>query len=343
MKYFAVIDCGTTNSRIYLLNNNFEIINKGNKKIGVRDTAISGSKVKLKQGLKELFFKTIKDAGLEIKDIEFAITSGMITSEIGLLEVPHLWAPVGISDLAKNLKIVNDPEIFPLDIPLIFIRGIKNYFPKEATYRDIRKIDFLRGEEAQVSGLLSLNPEIPLPFIVIVLSSHTKYIFISEEKKISGCLTTLSGQIYEAIKKHTSIGKSIIETTQKSNNFFNTDLIDTAYNVVQNVGFLRSLIMPRFMEVLLNTEWYERDLFINAAIVAEDLKVMNDFSLFGFYSENNYFVLIGQKQRCEILNHMLKFYYGTGSNTLIIDEKEDIDRLSIEGAISIAREAGYFQ
>ena len=201
MEYFAVIDCGTTNSRIYLLNNDFEIINKGNEKVGVLDTAISGSKEKLKHGLKVLFSKIIGDAGLAVKDIKFAITSGMITSEIGLLEIPHLWAPVGISDLAKNLKIVQDPKIFPLDLPLIFIRGIKNYYSEEANYKDVRKMDFLRGEEAQIAGLLSLKPEIKLPTVVTVLSSHTKYIFINEEKKISGCLTTLSGQIYEAIKK----------------------------------------------------------------------------------------------------------------------------------------------
>lgn len=342
MEYFAIIDCGTTNSRIYLLNNKFEIINKGNEKIGVRDTAISGSKEKLKQGLKELFSRIIEEAGLNIKEIKFAITSGMITSEIGLLEIPHLWAPAGVSDLAKNLKIVQDPKIFPLDIPLIFIRGVKNDYPKEATYKDIRIMDFLRGEEAQIAGLLSLKPEINLPAVVIVLSSHTKYIFINKEKEISGCLTTLSGQIYEAIKKETNIGKSIIGSTPISNNYFNPDLIKTAYDVVQSVGFLRSLMMPRFMEVLLSTEWYERDLFINSAITAEDLKVMSDFSLFKFSPQNSHFVLIGHKQRCEILKFMLEFYYGIEDEIEIIYSKEDIERLSIEGGISIAREAGYF-
>lgn len=343
MKYFAVIDCGTTNSRIYLLNDNFEIINKGFKKIGVRETAISGSNELLKQGLKEVFRKTVEDAGLEIKDIRFAITSGMITSEIGLIEIPHLWAPVGICDLAKNIKVVHDLEVFPLDVPLIFIRGIKNYFPENATYKDIRKIDFLRGEETQMAGLLSLYPNFPLPFIVIILSSHTKYVFVTEDKKISGCLTTLSGQVYEALKKQTSVGKSIIGTGKKANNYFDTNIIDTAYDVIQNVGFLRSLIMPRFMEVLLNTEWYERELFINSAITTEDLKVVNDFSLFNFSLINSYFILVGHKQRCEIFNYMLKKYFGVKTKIKMIYEEKDIEKLSIEGAIFIARQAGYFK
>lgn len=341
--HFIIIDCGTTNSRIYLLNDNFEVINKGFKKVGVRNAAINGSNEVLKQGLKDVFRKTVEDAGLEIKDIKFAIASGMITSEIGLIEIPHLRAPVGICDLAKNIKVILDLDVFPLDVPLIFIRGIKNYFPKDATYKDIRKIDFLRGEETQIAGLLSLYPDFSLPFIVIILSSHTKYIFVTEAKKISGCLTTLSGQIYEALKKQTNIGKSIIGTKKKNDDYFDTSIIDTAYDVVQNVGFLRSLIMPRFMEVLLNTKWYERELFVNSAITAEDLKVVNDFTLLHFSLSNSNFILVGHKNRCEILNYMLKEYCGVKNKIKMIYKKGDINKLSIEGAISIAKKAGYFK
>ncbi|MBA7531078.1 hypothetical protein ES705_23289 [subsurface metagenome] len=341
--HFAIIDCGTTNSRIYLLNDNYNVINKGSKKVGVRDTAINGTNEILKQGLKEIFEKILKNAGLEINEIKFAITSGMITSEIGLIEISHLWAPAGVYDLAKNIKVVHDLDVFPLDVPLIFIRGIKNYFPKNATYKDIRKIDFMRGEETQIAGLLSLYPDFPPPFIVIILSSHTKYIFVTENRKISGCLTTLSGQIYEALKKQTNVGKSIVGTGEKDNNYLDTNILDIAYDVIKNVGFLRSLIMPRFMEVLLKTKWYERELFVNSAITAEDLKVVNDFKLLNFSLSNSNFILVGHKNRCEILNYMLKEYCGAKNKIKMIYKKEDVDKLVIEGAISIAEKAGYFK
>jgi len=341
--HFAIIDCGTTNSRIYLLNDNYNVINKGSKKVGVRDTAINGTNEILKQGLKEIFEKILKNAGLEINEIKFAITSGMITSEIGLIEIPHLWAPAGVYDLAKNIKVVHDPDVFPIDVPLIFIRGIKNYFPKNATYKDIRKIDFMRGEETQIAGLLSLYPDFPPPFIVIILSSHTKYIFVTENRKISGCLTTLSGQIYEALKKQTNVGKSIVGTGEKDNNYLDTNILDIAYDVIKNVGFLRSLIMPRFMEVLLKTKWYERELFVNSAITAEDLKVVNDFKLLNFSLSNSNFILVGHKNRCEILNYMLKEYCGAKNKIKMIYKKEDVDKLVIEGAISITEKAGYFK
>jgi 2-dehydro-3-deoxygalactonokinase len=345
MEYFAVIDCGTTNSRVYLLNKNKQMIAKGNRKVGVRDTALTGSRETLKVGLKELVEETVFSAGLSIKDISFAITSGMITSEIGLLEIPHLWAPVSIDDLASNMKIVQDPKIFPLDIPLYFIRGIKNYFPENTTYKDIRKIDFMRGEETQVAGLLNTYPDIELPVIIIILSSHTKYIYINKDKQICGSLTTLSGQIYEAIKKETSIGKSIQEIDEnnegKNNDYFNEAIINIAYNSVINSGFLRTLMMPRFMEVLLKTTWYERGLFVNASISTEDLKVIEDFPMMGFSLENPYFFLVGNQKRCKLLEYLLNRYINTKKRINLFYDKDKIDQLSIDGAIEISKRSGY--
>ena len=55
--------------------------------------------------------------------------------------------------MAEGVTYVNDREIFPLEMPILFIRGIKNAYPDEATYRQIRRIDFMRGEETQIAGL----------------------------------------------------------------------------------------------------------------------------------------------------------------------------------------------
>jgi 2-dehydro-3-deoxygalactonokinase len=342
MKYFAVIDCGTTNSRVYLLNKNKQMIARGNRKVGVRDTALSGSREALQIGLKELVEETIFSAGLSIKDISFAITSGMITSEIGLLEIPHLWAPASIDDLASNIKIVQDPKIFPLDIPLYFIRGIKNYFPENTTYKDIRKIDFMRGEETQVAGLLNTYPDLELPVIIIILSSHTKYIYINKDKYIAGSLTNLSGQVYEALRKETSIGKSITPVENCSApDYFNFEIVDSAYQAVKHCGFLRALIMPRFMEVLLNSPWYERELFVNAAISAEDLKVIEDFPMMGFSLERPNFLLIGNQKRCRLLEYLLNRYINTKKRINLFYDKDKIDQLSINGAMAIAKRSGY--
>ncbi|MEA3454572.1 MAG: 2-dehydro-3-deoxygalactonokinase [Candidatus Caldatribacteriota bacterium] len=342
--YFAIIDCGTTNSRVYVLNDKFKIIKRGTEKIGVRDTAISGSKDVLKLGLKNLLEDTILSASLKIKDIKFVITFGMITSEIGLIEIPHRWVPVGVNDLASNIKVVQDRNIFPLDIPIIFIPGVKNTFKENSTHKDIRKIDFMRGEETQAAGLLSSYPDLNFPIIMAVLSSHTKYLYINSQKQIASSLTNLSGQVYEAIKKETSIGKSLIsDDNLPPVDYFDLQVIESAYSSVKNAGFLRTLLMPRFMEVLLKNTWYERDLFLDAAISAEDLKVLNEFSLFKFSLFETNFVLVGHYRRCRLLKHFLIKHYHIKKEIRIIFKKEEIDQLGINGAINIAQKAGYLK
>jgi len=93
---------------------------------------------------------------------------------------------------------------------------------------------------------------------------------------------------------------------------------------VKNAGFLRTLMMPRFMEVLLKTKWYERELFFNTAIAAEDLIALNEFKIFDQSSEKCNFVLVGHKIRCKIFSYLLNKYYGITGNIKFIYDEEDI-------------------
>jgi 2-dehydro-3-deoxygalactonokinase len=342
--YFATIDCGTTNSRVYILNDVADVIYKGTKQVGVKDTAVNGSNYILKAGLKELFEDTVREAGLDLKEIKFAITSGMITSEIGLMEIPHLRAPAGIDELSANITPIQDRNIFPVPVPLLFIRGIKNNYPPDAGYREIRLVDFMRGEETQLMGLLSLYPELPLPLTVVTFSSHTKYFSINSDRKIAGSLTTISGQLFEAIKERTFVGKSIAGPGGNDaayEDFFEPAVVEAAYDAVLHAGFLRALMMPRFMEVLLNEPWYIRRLFIDASIATEDLRALNDFNLLGFPSDTG-FVLIGYKRRCRIFKYLLQKFYGIKEVKEIVAEAQ-VDLLSIRGAVAIAGKGGYLK
>ena len=84
MKY-AVIDCGTTNTRVYIVDREGKIIASGERRVGVRNTSMTGSKDTLRNGLCEAIEEAAANAKIALKDISFAIASGMITSEIGLI------------------------------------------------------------------------------------------------------------------------------------------------------------------------------------------------------------------------------------------------------------------
>lgn len=335
--YFAIIDCGTTNSRVYIVNEKAEILGKATKKVGVKDTAINGNNEVLKSELKNTFFTALDDANIKLSDIKFIISSGMITSEIGLVEIPHIWAPANINDLAKNIKKVQDTSIFPIDIPIYFIRGIKNkYDPQETTIKDVGRMDFMRGEETQIAGLLSIY-NLKFPCTVILLSSHTKFIPLDKDKNILGSITTVSGQVYEAIIKETFVGKSIRKDDDfDDEDYLNEEIINIAYECVKNAGFLRSLLIPRFMDTLLKTKWYDRKLFVESIIASESMKAMNQFESLNFPIETNY-ILIGPKRRSMIYKHLLREKIGIKKDILTINEVKDIDMLSIKGSIFLAK------
>lgn len=214
MKY-AVIDCGTTNTRVYIVDREGKIIASGERRVGVRNTSMTGSKDTLRNGLCEAIEEAAANAKIALKDISFAIASGMITSEIGLIELPHLIAPVGLEDLAAHAELVSGRQLLPLDIPILFIRGIRNNYGENATLREIRNVDFMRGEETQMVGIMD-EFDIHTPTNVIVLSSHTKLIHINAEQKVTASLTSISGQLYEAVCSATMVGKSLTEEPKTS-------------------------------------------------------------------------------------------------------------------------------
>lgn len=330
---FALIDSGTTTTRIYLLDDTKKIVATGRAKIGVRDTSITGSRDKLRNGVSELFFDTLKENNLSKNDVEFAVASGMITSEIGLIELPHLVAPVGINELAEGVVKVVDQNVLPIGCPVYFIRGVRNDYPQPASIKDLFAIDFMRGEETQCMGIIS-QKRTDKPFNIVAFSSHTKIMAINEKQEIVASKTTISGQIYEALVSSTNIGKSIIECTgEQAGGYTFEEIVNIATEIVHKGGLLRACMAPRFMQVLMQSDSAERISFIDAAIAAEDLGVFREMREQGYTS--NYYVFYGHEKRCKLYKYLLEKELGPSVRIEMIFDEEEQARLTIDGAIAI--------
>jgi 2-dehydro-3-deoxygalactonokinase len=336
---FSIIDCGSTSTRVYIIGNDNQIISKSSVGVGVKNTAQTGSNEILKEGLKQCFQEAVANVNINLKDIEFAVAFGMITSEIGLMEIPHLTAPVSLEDLVDNTMIVRNTDIFPLDLPIIFIRGLKNNCNAESL-ESIRGVDLMRGEETQAIGALSLlQPNLPVN--ILELGSTTKLIHIDEEGRISGSITSISGQVYDAIKKETFIGKCIRNNgdTPEVSGFFSEEILERAKECVSKAGFLRTMLLTRFSEIVLPTEWYERKFFVESAIAADDLKLFDEAEDLLKFNLDTDFILVGNKERCKIYEYIIKQRKGYNNKITFISDKEEIDMLAVKGAVKIAEKA----
>lgn len=333
---FAVIDCGTTMTRIYIVNEEKKIVASGRKKVGVRDTSITGSRDALRNGVTELFFRVLKENNIPDQDVEFAIASGMITSEIGLIEIPHLVAPVGLEELADGIRKVEDSSVLPIGRPVYFVRGIRNNYPIPAKAQDLRQVDFMRGEEVQCIGIMA-SRNIPRPGNLVALSSHTKIMHINENGQVAASSTTISGQFFEAILNSTSIGKSVMPTeNEEPGGYSYEELVRIATECVRYAGLGRSCMMPRFLQVLMKSSYQEREIFLDAAIAADDLNAFHELRDQGYPGE--YYLLYGHKSRCEMYTYMLKKEFGDHVVVESIYDKEELDNLTVIGSIAVALE-----
>jgi len=324
---YSVIDTGTTNTRIYIVKDTGEIVAKAYRKVGVRDTAISGSKKALVDGIVACFHDALANGGLREDDINLIFVSGMLTSELGLIDLPHICAPAGTDELVEQCVITNNTDILPFDIPIAFIRGIKNNTP--ATYDGLISMDFMRGEETQVVGVLrKLKPQ--MPCFIIFLSSHTKIISVDETGHITNSMTTMSGQIFEAIKKETFIGKSVAGGDEQKSTH-KTDILKAVYRSVNDNGLLRTLMMPRFMEVLMESQSQDRAFCLDAAIACDDMKTLAGLLK---SAANSQVIFIGHENRCLLYQQLFEMC-GLDVPVQCIFDKQEIDTLTVSGAVSL--------
>jgi 2-dehydro-3-deoxygalactonokinase len=291
----------------------------------------------LRNGIEKLFVAVLQKGHLEPSDISYVLCSGMITSEIGLIEIPHLVAPVSLEDLASNVRICEDESVLSLHVPLVFVPGIRNNYGDDITLDKIREVDFMRGEEVQCVGMID-TLGLRLPINIVVLSSHTKIIHVNEQKQICGCITTLSGQLYGAILKETSVGKSLHpDASQKAGGYTQEQIKAIACESVKHAGLNRSLLMPRFMEVLLRTSGEERMLFLDAAIAADDLNAFHEMENLGFSGSEC--LLVGKEGRCETYKSLLEDEF-PDMHVSYVSKVEEIDRFTISGVLAVAKAAG---
>src|SRR5690606_18415736 len=95
-RVYAVVDSGTTTTRLRVWRGG-TVTWSGSRAAGAKDTAVDGNTAKVEAALAELLEESEAD-------LEAIVCSGMITSNMGLFELPHLPAPAGLDDLARGVK-----------------------------------------------------------------------------------------------------------------------------------------------------------------------------------------------------------------------------------------------
>ncbi len=248
-----------------------------------------------------------------------------------------------MDELAGGIASFEPGAVLPVQIPMHFIRGVKSrYDPDHISLDQADMLDFMRGEETQMAGVMESGRASP-PFSAIVLSSHTKLVALDRHGHILGSITTLSGQVHDAVVNSTLIGKSVAgpaaDDTEGDGPGVDTAASDLAFDIVERSGFLRALMIPRFMDTLMNTTAEQRRCFLGTAIAVEDMHVLRHAESRGF-SLDAPIVLIGARERCEIYAYVIRKILGMERVISTISDPTEIEMLAIRGALDLVRRAG---
>ena len=268
-KCYLVIDCGTTNLRVTLLDENKNKLDVVKAEGGVRHTSIDGHNGRLRTLLKESIDAVLAKCGYTADDVEKCVASGMITSALGLLEIPHVPAPAGAAELrAKMQKKVFD-DIAPFEIE--FIPGMRN-FAEPVDLENFSGMDLMRGEEVEAIGLYKLlKPKGAAMFVLP--GTHNKFVSMDKDGKMLGCMTSISGELLDAVTHHTIIAEAV------GHSFVNADEYDAEYAkagarecAVSGLG--RAAFAGRILATLGGKDKAKLQSYLLGAVLALDVQAM---------------------------------------------------------------------
>lgn len=257
------IDSGTSNTRAYLVEDG-RVLADHSRSVGSRDTAIDGHSGRLARGVRELIGLLAAAGG----QVETVVASGMITSNMGLCDIPHLIAPVSQAKLAVSLQRRTVGEVSAR--PILFIPGIKTVAAPEDPF--CLEADMMRGEETETFGILS---QVPLAgeTILILPGSHSKFVAIGEDATVKGSVTTLAGELAWAIRKETILANSLagdfaIELDRPA--------LFKGADHCRLHGLNRACFSTRIMHVLGDTTEEARSSFLFGAIFYQDIIALGE-------------------------------------------------------------------
>jgi 2-dehydro-3-deoxygalactonokinase len=198
--------------------------------------------------------------------------AGMITSPLGLQEVPHVVAPAGIDELARGAVAFYDAAVAPQ--PIVLIPGVKTEaFDDGAaagTSADALPFDVMRGEETLVCGLIARG-QLGAGSALLNASSHWKLIRVDAERRVAGSRTSLGGEVVHSVQSGTILSASLPAGPLDR---VSTRWLEAGAQAGRRDGLLRAMFGVRLLDQQKLADAPERFSFLAGACIAEDIDAL---------------------------------------------------------------------
>ena len=218
-------DWGTSNLRIWGIDHRWQVIDTINNGKGMSSLIPSEFEPYL-ISLIESWLPKEGNAKCPI------IICGMAGAKTGWKEAAYLKAPCPPINKEKIIQVETDDQRISVSI----VPGIMQTSPP----------DVMRGEETQIAGYLSKNPD--FDGIICLPGTHTKWAHISANEIVS-FKTFMTGEIFLSLSE-----RSILKSSVQSNDFDSTSFLEAFEDTYSNPALLSSKLFGlRAADLLENT------------------------------------------------------------------------------------------
>ena len=328
MNYIITVDGGTSNTRTYLWTAGGKILTHRSQAIGAKTSAINGSNQPWKQAIHDMIESMLTEYGISEDYVQGVYMSGMLTSDLGILEVPHLTAPVSMKNYHEHLVRVHLPEVFSKEI--VLIPGIKNTLSNPESLDSLRTFDIMRGEETETYALIKQYGS-DQNTIYILPGSHNKYVFIDENCTVLATSTTLSGELLNSIVNDTIVASSV-DHGFPSMEHYNLEMIQYGCEMHRKEGFGRALFLTRLFDRFGSQSKYNLQNYVLGIVLESDLTALHNAAFFKDVT-NVRIVIHGNGAFSHALYDLLK--EDPAFHNIVLDDSEEIP-IAAQGAFHLA-------
>ena len=195
----------------------------------------------------------------------------MITSNVGLVEIPHVVAPASAEDLAEAAKCVLIEDVCPL--PILFIPGVKNRDGK-LDLVTFESMDMMRGEEVETVAVVESLPK-GQAYLLVLPGSHTKFVSVDCAGKITGCLTTISGELLSVITNDTLIADAVGHSFA-SEETYAKEYVLAGYETAKKTGIGRACFSARILNTFAEPDKTKIASYVLGAVLQNDMEAVKN-------------------------------------------------------------------
>ena len=309
---YITIDGGTTNTRISLVSDK-EIKDTVKLNVGARAN-MNGDGI-LQKAIGEGTKKLLSSNNITEKDIKCILASGMITSEFGLVNLPHISTPAGIDELNESMEKIVLEEIS--SIPFFFIRGVKK------VGENFTESVIMRGEETELMGIAKDSYG---ECVYILPGSHSKIIKTDEKGRITDFATMLTGEMIASLSEYTIL-KDAVDLSEAA---VNKEYLMKGYDYAKEEGLNKALFKVRILKNLFGGDKDKTYSFFLGAVLSGEVE--------SALKTGAKTVAIGG--RAQIKNAMAEIFNMRSDKKVVLLSEEEVNSSTAMGAIKIYESGG---